>query len=267
MPVAVKLNHIAIVLHRPRFPENIGAAARAAKNMGIEQLVVVQPEDFDPKRVRMMATKGAADVVDGITIADSLQDALTAFTYVIGTTARLGGQRQVIGSPEKLAQELIPLLPHNRIALLFGPEDKGLTNDDLRLCHKLVNIPTAQFASLNLAQAVLIVSYALFQASRPPTQEFAPRLAARHELDGMYAQLKDILVRINFLLPDNPDYWMNRLRHFLTRLQLRAKEVAIIRGIYRQINWYAGKCYQDGYEDGRQGRASNPPRPNPAEPD
>ena len=76
--------------------------------------------------------------------------------------------------------------------------------------------------------------------------------AARHELDGMYAEVKEILLRISFIQPDNPDYWMNRIRHFFTRMQLRAKEVSIIRGICRQIRWYADKRYQDG-RDSKEG--------------
>jgi tRNA/rRNA methyltransferase len=138
--------------------------------------------------------------------------------------------------------------------LLFGPEDRGLTNEELRLCHALVNIPTAQFSSLNLAQAVMVLSYELFKASLPEPGTATPRLATRIELDGMYGQIKDILVRINYIQPENPDYWMNKIRHFFSRLQLRGGEVSIIRGICRQIQWYAGKCHQDGV----QGRPAPP---------
>lgn len=116
------------------------------------------------------------------------------------------------------------------------------------MCHLLVNIPTAEFSSLNLAQSVMVICYELFKATLGPAKRFTPRLASRHELDGMYDQIKEILVRISYIQPDNPDYWMNKLRHFLSRVQLRAGEVSIIRGICRQINWYAGKCYRDGQQ-------------------
>jgi tRNA/rRNA methyltransferase len=121
-----------------------------------------------------------------------------------------------------------------------------LTNTELRLCHILVNIPTADFSSLNLAQAVMILCYEFFLAGIPTPKNVLPRLASRHELDGMYEQVKDILVRINYVNPENPDYWMNKLRYFFSRLNLRAREVSIIRGICRQINWYNRKCYLDG---------------------
>jgi tRNA/rRNA methyltransferase len=137
------------------------------------------------------------------------------------------------------------------VGLLFGPEDRGLTNEDIRLCHELVTIPTAEFSSLNLAQAVMILCYELQRFNQPKGNTFAPRLANRHELEGMYAQLKDILVRISYIQPDNPDYFMNNIRHFGTRMKLRAKEVSIIRGICRQIDWFGEKCYREGLKDRR----------------
>jgi len=253
----VCMENVAIVLHQTRIPENIGAAARAAANMGVRTLVISAPRNLDMNRIRMMATHAASGVVDSMKVCDSLSEALSEFSWVVGTTARLGGGRQVNPSPARLAEKLVPLTAENRVAILFGPEDRGLTNDDLRLCHDLVNIPTADFSSLNLAQAVMVMCYELFKASRDDLRSFAPRLASRHELDGMYEQLKDILVRIDYINKENPEYWLGKVRHFFTRLQLRAREVSIIRGICRQINWYSGKCYQDGVEAGRAGGEKN----------
>ena len=160
-------------------------------------------------------------------------------------------------SPAQMAQSLVSITQENEVALLFGPEDRGLTNSELRLCHLLVNIPTADFSSLNLAQAVMVLCYEIFNATLPEAKPFKPRLASRHELDGMYAQVREILVRINYIQPDNPDYWMNKLRSFFSRMQLRAAEVSIILGICRQVNWYAGKCHSDGVNGAP---APHPPR-------
>ena len=221
------------------------------RNMGFEQLIVVDPQNYDMPRVLKMATHAAVEVVERIQVYEDLRTALEPLSYIVGTTARLGGQRQLVGPAARLAQKLAPISGKNRVGLLFGPEDRGLTNDDIRLCHELVNIPTAEFSSLNLAQAVMVVCYELRRYNQPGGKTFVPRLANRHELDGMYAQLKDILVRISYMQPDNPDYFMNNLRHFGTRLKLRAKEVSIIRGICRQIDWYGKKCYRDGLEERR----------------
>ena len=252
------LNNITIVLNKPRYPENIGAAARVACNMGIAKLSVVNPENYDVERVMRLATHAAARIAENISRYDDLQTALAPFQYVVGTTARLGGERRSVMTPGPMAQELISLTRENHVALLFGPEDRGLTNEELRLYHQLVNIPPSQFSSLNLAQAVMVLSYELFKATLPEPKPFKPRLASRHELDGMYDQVKDILVRINYIQPDNPDYWMNKLRHFFSRMQLRAAEVSIIRGICRQINWYAGKCHADGAKGAPAPKHSNP---------
>ena len=245
----INLNNISIVLHRPRAPENIGAAARAMRNMGIDQLVVVNPHNCDLTRVCRMATHAAMDVVENMMEFDTLEEALGGYGFVAGTTARLGGERKVITSPPILAEKLFAISQQNQIAILFGPEDRGLTNEEIRLCHSLVNIPTAEFSSLNLAQAVMIVCYELFCYTTKKSHEFVPRLANRHELDAMYAQLKEILIQISFINPDNPDYFLNNFRHFFSRLPLRAKEVQIIRGICRQIKWYGDKRYQDGLKE------------------
>jgi tRNA/rRNA methyltransferase len=199
-----------------------------------------------------MATHAAVDVVEAMNVFDSLESALAPMQYIVGTTARRGKQRQEVLDPSTLAERLVPISHENRIAVIFGPEDRGLTNEDLRLCHALVTIPTAAFSSLNLAQAVMILCYEMLRANQPIHGSRglpSPRLAERHDLEGMYEQLKKILVRIDFINPENPDYWMNNMRRFFNRLPLRAKEVRIIRGICRQMNWYAGKCYRDGKEN------------------
>ena len=249
MPAKLNLQNIAIVLTGTRYPENIGAAARAMLNMGIDRLILVDPQNDDRARINKMATHAASVVVEKMEVYNTLQEALDDFHYVVGTTARLGGQRKVVSSPAKLAQKLIPLSEQNRIAILFGPEDRGLSNVDIRVCNFLVNIPTADFSSLNLAQAVMVMCYEMFRFSLDKPAEFAPRLANQHELAAMYDQLKEVLMRISFINPDNPDYFMNNLRHFLGRMQLRAKEVQIIRGICRQVNWFGEKRYKDGLKE------------------
>jgi tRNA/rRNA methyltransferase len=246
MAVGINLANVAIVLVQPHIPENVGAAARAMCNMGIRRLILVDPRNCDLTRVCKMATHSAMDVVEEMEVCGSLGEALADFGYVVGTTARLGGQRQVVSNPARLAEILVPIAAENRVAILFGPEDRGLTNEDLRFCHSLASIPTADFASLNLAQAVMVICYELFRCRTAPPKEFAPRLANRFELDAMYAQLKEVLVRICFINPSNPDYFMNNLRNFGTRMRLRAKEVQIVRGICRQIDWYGKHRFEQG---------------------
>lgn len=254
MQQKINLENIHIVLNRPRFPENIGSVVRAMRNMGLGKLIVVAPENYDTEKIMRLATHESAQMVARIKKYDTLESAVEGMNYVVGTTARLGGERQSVRKPADLAQQLVSISDSNQVAVVFGPEDRGLTNEEIRLCHVLINIPTADFSSINLAQAVMIICYEIFQAGGKNKAPFAPRLATRYELDGMYDQLKDILVRIDYILPENPDYWMNKLRLFFSRIPLRAREVSIIRGICRQVNWYGKKCYEDG-------RKGNPPDP------
>jgi len=234
----INLENIAVVLNEPHYPENIGAAVRAAKNMGISRFLVVNPADCDLTRILRMATHHAEDLVLGIEVHGRLEDALKSFQYVVGSTARTGSHRQFVKNPRQLAMELIPISQKNHVALVFGPEASGLANEHIRYCDALVTIPTAEFSSINLAQAVMIMVYEVFTAASEKNEGFTPRLATRGELEAMYVQLKDTLTKINFINRENPDYWMKSIRRFFSRMQLRGRDVQLIRGICRQIDWY-----------------------------
>jgi len=236
--VKANLENVTIVLKGPKFPGNVGSAARCAMNMGIDKMIVVGNRDLDDEAVRQMATHVAKHIVEGIRYVDTMEEALAGFTWVVGTTARQGSGRGPVVSPRRMAEILVGLSQKNEIALLFGPEDTGLTNDDLRFCQTLVTIPTVDFKSLNLSHAVMVVCYELLVAKMENDGKFAPKLASSKELEGMFAQLKETLLAIGFLLPDNPDYWMMHLRRLFSRTTLLAREVKILRGICRQIEWY-----------------------------
>lgn len=237
----IRRENISVILHEPHFPENIGSAARAMKNMGFRHLVVVRPMDCDLTRILKTATHNAEDIVVEMDVYDSLREALAPFGYVVGTTARMGSHRQNVTNPRALVKDLIPVSQKNRVALLFGTESRGLSNEDLQYCDVLVNIPSADFSSLNLAQAVMVMLYELFVAERETAEGFTPRRANREELEQMYDHLTGALARINFINPENPEYWMRSIRRFFSRIGIRAREVKIVRGICRQIDWHCDK--------------------------
>ena len=236
----VCLDRVAVVLFRPRLAENIGAVARAACNMGINRLVAVSPLDLDRDRMAMLATGPAERLLDRMEVHDDLARALEPFQYIVGTTARLGGVRNDYYSPREMAARLVEVSAHNDVALLFGPENWGLTNDELPFCHALVTIPTGDCSSLNLAQAVMVMAYELFTAVSPKPH-FVPRLANSRELESMYAMLEATLVKINFISHLNPEHWMFNVRRLFARHGLRAREAQVIKGICRQIDWYVGQ--------------------------
>lgn len=232
------MDHIAIVLVEPQIPENIGSAARAMNNMGITRLILVNPRNCDLSRVLKMATGNSIDIVEEMEVYDGLKEALGPFEYVVGTTARTGAQRPAMTEPRRLALDLSAISRNNRIAILFGPEDRGLSNGHLRYCHTIATIPTSRFSSVNLAQAVMILCYEVFLAGQEPASISVPRLANKFELEGMYDHLKDVLQKIGFINPQNPEHWMLNVRRFLSRFPLRAREVRVVRGVCRQIDWY-----------------------------
>jgi tRNA/rRNA methyltransferase len=243
------LDHIHIILTKPQIPENIGAVARAMTNMGMTHLVLVNPKNCDLSRVLKTATHSSINVVEQMEVYDDLGEALGPFQYIVGTTARLGNRRPAMADPRQLAQDLIPISQENRVAILFGPEDRGLSNEQLRYCHKIVTINTASFSSLNLAHAVMIVCYEIFMASGEPDTVSLPRLANSFELEGMYGHLRDVLMKIGFINPQNPEHWMMNIRRFLSRLPLRAREVKVIRGVCRQIDWYTEQLEKKAKEN------------------
>jgi tRNA/rRNA methyltransferase len=234
------LDNITIVLMEPKYPENIGAAARCAMNMGISQLIIVRDEEPDREKMLKMATHKAAHLIDGLLHFQELEQALAPFSHVVGTTARQGRKRRIENSPRFIFDSLLPLLQDNQVALLFGPEHRGLTNEDLKYCQMTVTIPTADFSSLNLAQAVAILCYELYWTVMysKKTTTFTPKLARNYELEGMYEHVEEMLNRIGFLNTNDSTYWMRNIRHFLGRVGLRAKEARIIHGFCRQFLWY-----------------------------
>ncbi|UZP66036.1 RNA methyltransferase [Desulfovibrio mangrovi] len=243
------LDNLAVVLVKPRFPENIGMAARACVNMGVNELVVVQPERWDMDRIHSLATIKGADLVRSIRVEDDLAKALAGYTQVYGTTARTGGWRSEILSPEKAAPLISgQLAGGGKVALLFGPEDKGLTNEETEICNHLLTIPVnPQASSLNLAQAVLIVLYECFKVgARAPLMSVASDaqspLCTHAEQEMVIRTLRDTLLRIDFLRKNNPDYFMLPVRRFLQKIALRRHEFSMLMGICNQIGWVADKA-------------------------
>lgn len=247
--IGVNRENISIVLVNPQIPENIGSAARAMNNMGISRLILVEPKNSNIDRILKAATTHSSKIIDKMEVHDNLGDAIGGLQFIAGTTSRLGAIRPAMTTPEKLAEILVPITKKNRAAILFGPEDRGLSNEHLRYCHTITTIPTSDMPSLNLAQAVMIICYEIFKSSNKSTNTHVPRMASSFELEGMYKHLKEVLLKIGFLNPQNPEHWMLHIRRFLSRVSLRAREVRIIRGICRQIDWYTNRGIRSHEEE------------------
>lgn len=230
----------AIILIHPRYPENIGASARIALNFGISQLIVVTDEPPDEERMLKMATHKAAHLIHDLLLCRDAAEAAAPFQFIVGTTARQGRQRILEQSPRTVMAKLAPLVAGNRVALLFGPENTGLTNSELDLCQFTSTIPTADFSSLNLAQAVAIHCYELTMALRQPAspQVKESDYANSHQLEGMYQHIEEALTTTSYLADYNRTYWMRSIRQFLSRVRVTKKEASMIRGICRKFLWH-----------------------------
>ena len=235
------MKHMRIVLVRPQGMMNVGSVARAMKNVGISELALVNPA-APPSHpdARVMAVR-AHDILEGALIFSRLTDAIADCTWVIGTTRRKGKGREGLIDPRQMAAEIADMAQQNKVAVIFGPEDRGLSNRDLDLCQRLVSIPShEEYGSLNLAQAVMVICYEIYLATHH--QKADPRirqLATSEELEGMYYHMEETLLRIGFLDQNNPKRIMAVLRRIFSRARLNPREVKILRGICRQAHWDA----------------------------
>ncbi len=231
------LDNIAIVLLNPKYPENIGSAARAAWNMGLTRIIVVADEYPVHARMAKLATHNAAHLLDKMEFHENLGDALAPFSQVIGTTARRGRQRLAARPPREIIQNILPLLANNQVAFLFGPEDSGLSNEALNYCQQTSAIPTADFSSLNLAQAVSIHCYEIFHALVYEQKDPLParKIANSHEMESMFNHLEKTFHNIDFFKEKTHGYYMRNIRQFLGKVQMNSKETTVIRGICRQF--------------------------------
>ena len=231
-------DRIRVVLVRPKSSGNVGSVARAMKNMGFTDLALVSPRRYRRFSAAAMAVH-AEDVLDRMKTFRSLAEALADCAWVVGTTCRPGSYRRRALSPREAATEVLAVAERNRVALVFGPEDHGLANEDLKLCHELVTIPAhSAYASLNLAQSVLVCLYELFLGRHPRRAEPAT-LAKSASLERMYDQLREALLRIGFLHGDNPDHILFTLRRIFGRARLEERDATIWLGIARQVQWFA----------------------------
>jgi tRNA/rRNA methyltransferase len=246
------LDQVAIILVEPKYPENIGSSARVAANMGISNIIVVRDDIPDKATMLKLATHHAAEQVQGIQYVQDLKKALAPFSWVVGTSARKGRQRRSMLRLRPVIQETLPRLQNNRVAFLFGAEDRGLANDHLKHCNLIATIPTADFSSLNLAQSVAIVLYELFsglqEMSVDKRQPAAPlfKQAASEELEGMYSLVEKTLQQIDYLKETDYNHWMQNIRQFLGRVGLRSREVKLIKGLCRQVLWLTEKISSGG---------------------
>lgn len=231
---------VRIVLTEPSHPGNIGAAARAMKNMCLSELYLVRPNQFPSVEATVRAS-GADDLLAQAVVVDTLEEALVGCEMVFGTSAR----DQVMNWPNctpREAAECIAQKSDAKAAIVFGRECSGLTNEELMLTQTHIQIPTnPEFSSLNLGAAVQVLAYEIYMAARSTESAHqntvvADPAATADDLNGFIDHLRSIMIRVKFLNPRQPKKLMSRLRHLFYRAALTKTEINILRGFLSAID-------------------------------
>ena len=237
------LANVRIVLMNTTHPGNIGAVARAMKNMGLTQLTLVAPKLY-PHEDAARRSASALDVLDNARVVEDLDDALSDCGLIIGTSARERTVPWPLVGPRDCAEQVLSEAGSHTVAIVFGREDRGLTNDELRKCHLHLHIPTSDdYSSLNLAAAVQIVCYELRMAVLNQNPEVQTKLrewdmpaASAADMSHFYEHMEEVLGKLGFLQPKNPRLTMTRLQRLYNRARLDRMEIAMLRGILKAMD-------------------------------
>lgn len=246
------LKQIRVVLVNTSHPGNIGGTARAMKNMGLEKLYLVEPREYPSERAFYRAA-GALDILDNAVVVDSLAEAVADCGLVVGSSARERGIPWPLMNPRECGRRACQEAATHEVALVFGREDRGLTNEELHLCTYHVHIPAnSDYSSLNLAAAVQVLCYEARMAALEAEAETLPSLnewdvpPASHEaLERYFEHLEQALVDIDFHNRDNPRQTMARLRRLYGRIRLDEMELAILRGVLTSVQRVAKRLQED----------------------
>lgn len=247
------LSNVRLVMVRPRGSGNIGSVARAMKNVGAQELAIVGKARTRSFWARAMAVHGR-DVLAETQCYESIRAAVADCTLVVGTTCRSGLYRSHSQTPRQVAPEIVRAAKKGRVALLFGPENHGLSNKDLEHCQLLVTIPThPEYQSLNVAQAAVICLYELYVASLIPAGESDIQRVEAEQIERLFDIMRNSLLKIGFLDSENPEHILLALRRILGRAGLEEKDVRILTGMFRQIEWYANQGWKVVEEKEKRG--------------
>ena len=237
------LDNIRVVLVGTLYSGNVGSVCRAMANMGVGDLVLAGPQLCDNWEEAARMAVHATAILESRRETPTLAEAVSDCAFVVGTTARGGLYRQHVKTPRELAPELLRLAGNGKVALVFGREDKGLSNDEIGLCTHLIRIPVhPDYTSLNLSQAVLLCCYELYSALgsyEPPVEKSLPAVAAhKQKLTEMW---REMLLLIGFMKEDKADHMMQGVQRVFSRGVYSEDDVAIMMGVARQADWAARK--------------------------
>jgi tRNA (cytidine32/uridine32-2'-O)-methyltransferase len=232
------LDNITFILNHTSHPGNIGSAARALKTMGLKKLILVKPKHFpSPEAVALAA--GADDILEQALVVDSFEQAIAPFQLIIGTSARTRSLPWPLLNPAEVAEKMLSESNNQQTALIFGREDIGLRNEELQRCHFHAQIPAnPEYCSLNIAAAVQIFAYEIRAALVDKNiiqSDNSNNFSTAKQTELFYRHLNDVLRKIEFIKPAQPNRIMERLQRLFQRTRLEKAELDILRGILTEI--------------------------------
>lgn len=242
----INRQNVYFILVEPQSPGNIGAAARALKTMGFTNLVLINPCDHLASEARWLA-HASEDILESARIYPSLSEVLQNMNFVVATTQRVRGYHFPFYTPAELGEKIIPLSQENNIAVVFGRENTGLTNEELRQCHAISTVPAAvSHPSLNLAQAVMVYAYELFRCSFGEGKKFKWQLASYEEMEGVYDHLHKSLEKVEFVPMDNWENFIMRFRRMFARANPEIRDVKVMHKILQAFDEYIARGKDEG---------------------
>lgn len=247
------ISNIRIVMVRPKGSGNIGSVARAMKNFGATELAIVGQARTQSFWAKAMAVHGG-DLLGAAQFYDTIRDAIAGCTLIVGTTCREGLYRAHSQAPREVAAKVAAAAKQGKVALILGPEDHGLSNKDLEHCQLLVDIPShPDYRSLNVAQAAVVCLYEFYLAALEHKEDDVIQRAEAESIERLFDIMRASLLKIGFLDTENPDHMLLAFRRFLGRGGLEEKDVRILTGMFRQIQWFANQGWKVVEEKEKQG--------------
>ena len=235
------LKNLRIVLVGTTHPGNIGAAARAMKTMGLSQLYLVDPKIY-PSAEATSRAAGADDVLATAVVTNSLAEALVNTQTIYATTARTRSLTWPVSTPREAAEAIMPMLNSQQVAIIFGRENSGLTNEEVGMANRIIHIPTnPEYSSLNLASAVQLLAYEvrvrmlLDNSNNPDKQEDMIEFMTHEQMEQFYSQLEATMLKTEFLRADQPGKLIQRMRRLFGRAVLQEDEYNILRGFLKSV--------------------------------
>ena len=234
----INSSNIYFILVEPKTPGNIGATARAIKTMGFNKLILINPSDYLSPEAIWMA-HASKDILENVKVYSSLNEAIADKNFIVATSQRPRSSHLPYFTPKELVKKIIPISIDHKVAIVFGREKSGLTNEELATCDAVSTIPAnTRHPSLNLSQSVMIYSYEFFQAAYEDLKKYPWKLAKHEDLESLYKHLRESLNRIGFIPIDSWENFILRFSRLLGRANAEVRDVRVWHKIFKSFDQY-----------------------------